>query len=176
MAQVHFEALIRGPIWKAESRKVCQVWRATGESQHECAQRQTDNLYLADTYRAVPACDSTKTIPIWHTPRLLWSGWETAGRRGAFPEEAAGCLWATELQDYRGAKMNVTKTTNVHWVAERELVSFQKPWSWWHGCGAEVDYPPEREHSYMSLRLTWPRFYPTLQPIEHGGMLCRRTQ
>lgn len=157
MAPAQFQALILGPIWKAENRKVCQVWQATGESQHERAQQQTHNLYLTDTYRAVPTCDSTITIlHLAHTKVVV--KWVRNSREGAFPEEAAGCLRATGLQDYRGAKMNVTKTTNVHRVAEK---------GWYHSnslrargtaCGAEVDYPPEREHGYMSLRLTWPHF------------------
>lgn len=48
------------------------------------------------------------------------------------------------------------------------VVPFIKPQSLWRGCGAVVekykgeswgtDYPPEREHSSVSLRLTWPHF------------------
>lgn len=38
---------------------------------------------------------------------------------GHFLRKQLAACRATELQDYRGAKMNVTKTTNVHRVAEQ---------------------------------------------------------
>lgn len=118
----------------------------------------TDSQSLS--HRHIPRCAN-----LWqhnNNPHLAHKKvvvkWVRNGREGAFPEEAAGCLRATELQDYRGAKMNVTKTTNVHRVAEKGWYHLNSLRACGTACGAEVDYPPEREHSYMSLRLTCPHF------------------
>ena len=68
---------------------------------------------------------------------------------GHFLRKQLAACRATELQDYRDAKVNVAHADHhVQRVAEQGWYRLKRPRGWWHGCGAVVEEYQGRELRY----------------------------